>query len=257
MKISGVYIIKNTINGNTYIGSSKDIHGRFYTHRYELRKQKHHCRYLQNAWDKYGESNFVFEILEECIPFKETLLEREQHYIDTLNPTYNHLPKAGSRLGSKASSETRTKMSASMKGKNRGPKSPEHRARLAEMARNMTDDTRAKMSAAKRGTGHSDETRQKMSEAHKGYEPTRASIEKMIRSKAEKRAQKTLEITESLKGKTLSKNDVRHTLRKLSDDDVRAIRSRPETAKELSAVYGVTETTINRIRRGLIYRDIF
>jgi hypothetical protein len=47
-------------------------------------------------------------VLEECKPIKETLLEREQHYLDRWKPEYNILPKAGSRLGSTSphSSET-------------------------------------------------------------------------------------------------------------------------------------------------------
>jgi group I intron endonuclease len=41
----------------------------------------------------------------------QLILEREQHYLDTLNPNYNLNPTAGSRLGSKHSAETRAKMS--------------------------------------------------------------------------------------------------------------------------------------------------
>lgn len=45
---------------------SKDIHQRWYRHKSELRKRKHVNNYLQHAWDKYGEDDFEFEILEEC-----------------------------------------------------------------------------------------------------------------------------------------------------------------------------------------------
>lgn len=62
--IPGVYKIENTLSGNVYVGSSKDIYGRWVQHKRDLKKQQHHCVYLQRAWDKYGESNFIFEVLE-------------------------------------------------------------------------------------------------------------------------------------------------------------------------------------------------
>jgi group I intron endonuclease len=55
------------------------------------------------------------EILEYCESGK--CLEREQYYIDLLNPKYNLLKIAGSRLGSIHTKETKAKMSSSQKGK--------------------------------------------------------------------------------------------------------------------------------------------
>ena len=36
VKISGIYAIKNTVNGRIYIGSSQEIRGRWRTHLYQL-----------------------------------------------------------------------------------------------------------------------------------------------------------------------------------------------------------------------------
>lgn len=87
LKKCGIYMIVNLINGNRYIGSSKNIQQRLQTHRGELR-QKHHCNYhLQNAWNKYGEKNFDYSVLEFC---EENIrISREQYYVDTLKPEYN------------------------------------------------------------------------------------------------------------------------------------------------------------------------
>lgn len=63
--ISGVYQIACIETGKVYIGSSKDIFTRWVIHKYGLRKKIHHNKYLQNAWDKYGEDSFLFSILEE------------------------------------------------------------------------------------------------------------------------------------------------------------------------------------------------
>jgi group I intron endonuclease len=82
----GIYRIKNLKNKKCYYGSSKNIEKRWRTHLNNLKNGKHHNDHLQRSWDKYGEDNFVFELVEEC---DETiLLELEQKYLD-LNPEFN------------------------------------------------------------------------------------------------------------------------------------------------------------------------
>ena len=82
----GIYKITNLVNGKIYYGSSKDIEKRWRIHKNNLNNNKHHNIKLLNAWNKYGEENFKFDIIEEC---NETiLLEREQYYLD-LKPDYN------------------------------------------------------------------------------------------------------------------------------------------------------------------------
>ena len=63
---------------------------------------------------KYGYSNFRLEILEYCDSDK--CLEREQYYLDSINPEYNILKKAGSSLGYKHTEETILKMGLALKG---------------------------------------------------------------------------------------------------------------------------------------------
>lgn len=76
----GIYKIENSLNNQVYIGSSTDIEKRIKQHKYRLRKDVHENQYLQRAWNKYGEENFVFlEIME--LPFN-SLIEREQYWID-------------------------------------------------------------------------------------------------------------------------------------------------------------------------------
>ncbi len=57
---------------------------------------------------KYGYSNFRLEILEYCDPDKT--LNREQAFLDLLQPHYNILKKAGSLLGFRHSEETIAKL---------------------------------------------------------------------------------------------------------------------------------------------------
>lgn len=56
MGISGIYGIFNLVNGKVYIGSAINLKKRFSDHKGRLQKQKHRNGYLQNAWNKYRES---------------------------------------------------------------------------------------------------------------------------------------------------------------------------------------------------------
>jgi group I intron endonuclease len=110
-KICGIYSITLTLNGRQYIGSSVDIKERWRRHKKDLRKNKHHSIQLQRCWNKYNEDDFIFEIIEECDAIKETILEREQFYIDSINPVFNSCKLAGSPLGSRRTKEQIDKMS--------------------------------------------------------------------------------------------------------------------------------------------------
>lgn len=97
---TGIYLIRNKTNNKIYVGStSRSFKNRFSMHRYQLRKNEHHSPYLQKSWNKYGEENFEFIILEKCS--KKLCIEIEQFYLDCLRPEFNNCTIAGSRLGSK------------------------------------------------------------------------------------------------------------------------------------------------------------
>ena len=59
----GIYKITNKQNDKFYIGSSTNIEMRWYAHKSYLRRNVHANQHLQNAWNKYGEDNFIFSIL--------------------------------------------------------------------------------------------------------------------------------------------------------------------------------------------------
>lgn len=111
----GIYKIINIVNNKFYIGSSINIEQRWKTHKKELKRGVHHSRHLQNAWNKYGQENFIIEIIEEIVNL-EFLLIKEQAYIDDKKPHYNVLLNVD---GTKRifTPEARQKMSLAKKGK--------------------------------------------------------------------------------------------------------------------------------------------
>lgn len=77
---SGIYCIKNQINGKVYIGKTKDLYVRIRQHVYQLRyKSLDENRHLINAWYKYGEEAFEYFVIE-YLSFDEELLKTRELY---------------------------------------------------------------------------------------------------------------------------------------------------------------------------------
>jgi len=73
---SGIYYIKNKLNGKLYIGQGLDVHKRM--------KQYHYNSWaLLKAINKYGENNFEYGIV--CYCSENDLMELEIYYIKKLN----------------------------------------------------------------------------------------------------------------------------------------------------------------------------
>jgi hypothetical protein len=97
----GVYKIYHVAKADVfYIGSASGTQGkkacqlgfynRFRQHLRTLEKNKHSSKYLQNVVNKYGIEGLRFKIIEVVNSTDRTyILEREQYYLDLLNPEYN------------------------------------------------------------------------------------------------------------------------------------------------------------------------
>ena len=97
----GVYKIYHVAKANVfYIGSASGTMGkkacqlgfynRFRRHLHYLEHNKHDSKYLQNVVNKYGIEGLRFEIIEVVDSTDRAyILEREQYYLDLLNPGYN------------------------------------------------------------------------------------------------------------------------------------------------------------------------
>lgn len=170
----GVYAIRNINNGKIYVGSSKDIEGRWQKHLSDLRRGLHSNLHLQNAWEKYKEENFSLEIILECS--EEELLQEEQKCIEKTNSSdrkigYNKSLFAGSPMkGRKHTTDSKDMM---------------RQAKLGEKnnfyGRSHTEETKKKISDAKKGVKLSEEHKKNLLNASsfkKGEENVNAKLTK-------------------------------------------------------------------------------
>ena len=194
-----IYTLKNFVNNKIYVGQTNKPKKRLWEHINAAKKGKDTLLYY--AIRKYGEENFIFEIIEECED--DVVNEREKYWIskfDSFECGYNMTSggdyfslsdeakkKIGDRFRGKhlseehkqklreankgkrpppPSEETLRKRSESMKGKNTGPKSEEHRKKLSEAHRGkkLSEEHKEKL----RNKPVSEETRQKLSAGNKG-----------------------------------------------------------------------------------------
>lgn len=114
-KKSGIYWIRNILNGKYYIGSSDDCSRRWIQHRCNLKAGTHHNEHLQRAYEAYGKHAFKIEIIE-YVP-REQLQQIEQWYLEN---TRCLLPEFGYNVAVSAFNQsiatgTREKIRQSMK----------------------------------------------------------------------------------------------------------------------------------------------
>lgn len=202
---SGIYAITHTASGRRYIGKSVNITRRWQLHRWYLRNNRHHCGWLQNAWNKYGQDAFLFEIVEDVTDFSQ-LAERECFWIANTPRAFNnqrvapdwtglkHSPATIERMRDSAiranTPEVRAKKSAAFRKNMEDPEkaakrretilrnrsTPQAIAGRARKGRTFTDETKAKISQAAKsrtkhsftGRHHTEETKRQLSEAHIG-----------------------------------------------------------------------------------------
>lgn len=117
LNVSGVYKIVNEVTGDSYIGSSRNIQARWYTHRAPSAWRKYPNRALYQDMQKYGVENFRLQLLAPVMP--EYLRQVEQELIDMLNPSYNDRNSSGLNVEryKKAVSKGIKKYQQSEKGK--------------------------------------------------------------------------------------------------------------------------------------------
>jgi group I intron endonuclease len=172
---SGIYQIRNVVNGKVYVGQAQDFNHRWRKHKYDLARHNHHSKHLERAWYQYGSENFEWIVVERCEPIAEILNLREQHWLDTVrikrgngtlgtidsNLAYNSSFVAGSVLGTKHSDTTRQLMSVSHEGLFAGEKHP-------MWGKHHSEEAKSLISSALKDKPKSRHTKHKMSVAQRG-----------------------------------------------------------------------------------------
>lgn len=163
---SGIYLIENTLNGRVYVGSAANFNARRLQHIGSLRSNTHYNRFLQRAWNKYGESAFRFRLILFCN--KASLLQWEQIAIDGhksmlgRKALYNIGMVAGSGFGNRHSSESLARIRSYRH-------TPEAKAAMSQKrrGRKFSEEHKAAISQAKRRYKFSEEHKRQLSVAHK------------------------------------------------------------------------------------------
>lgn len=149
--LSGIYCFLHRASGRCYIGSSINIHKRLQEHFYYARAGIKLTPFLRSL-RSYGPDAFDVSILDRC--GKDDLLSRERFYIALFDSAsvngFNSRPDPTANYDYRASDATRSRISASKKG------------------RRPTADQRARQAAAQTGLKRSDEARARMSAAALG-----------------------------------------------------------------------------------------
>ena len=165
---SGIYTLKNKLNGRIYIGSAKRFRDRWHSHRYCLKTNKHSNCFLQADYNKCGPGAFLFKIVEltDDKSKEERLLIEEkwiEQYYDSGHKCYNLCKRAFSREGCRDKNTKETKERKRKAGL-KNMENPEFRNRSIESLRiNLLLNGPPNL-----GNKHSTETKKIMSDKHIG-----------------------------------------------------------------------------------------
>lgn len=154
-----IYKIINLVNSKFYVGSTTNQRERFRRHRILLRGNRHHSKHLQAAWNKYGEANFLFTVIEE-IDAGANLQHAEDVWLKAHVGTeqcynkglYSDAPLRGGkkenhpRFGHAKTKKERDSISATLKAYY--AEAPENHPRYGV---EHTEETKAKIRASRKG----------------------------------------------------------------------------------------------------------
>lgn len=170
---SGIYQIRNAINNHVYVGQTTKLSKRWVQHYSLLKNNKHKNVHLQRAWNKYGEENFLYEVILYCEPFELTKYEQFfEDFYRSKGISYNIRKCVDSNKGISWREDSKKRLSEFRTGKKQ---TEETKEKLREISKreNLSSETLRKRSESLSGENHpmygkhpSEEAKQKMRENH-------------------------------------------------------------------------------------------
>lgn len=239
---SGIYRVYTTFNNACYIGQAKDIYERFNSHHIYDYKDKNNCCYNTKFYSvlrKYGLDSFEVEILELC-PI-QYLDEKEIYYIskyDSFHHGYNST-EGGQNLSPNTHSEESERKRQQTRELNQSLKGENHpRAKLTNeevfIIRQRYIDG---------------ETPEKIYQNYVDKYSSFNTFKRII-----------LGYTYKNVGNIPTPGQIRHTNAKLTENQVKEIKEKYQKGKisfaKLGKEYGVSGTTISRIIKNQIYKNV-
>jgi group I intron endonuclease len=158
-----IYVIRCAPSGKVYIGQTSRLSERRASHFSCLRNGKHGNKYLQAAFDKYGEACFQFAVLDEC---NECVVDaRESDWIQlckSMDHRYGFNLESGGHKNKTLAAETKAIMSKQHTGMKHS-EAAKRKISLVQLGKRLSDAHKEKISKANRGRVLSDESRRRMS----------------------------------------------------------------------------------------------
>jgi group I intron endonuclease len=177
-----IYKIENTVNGKCYFGQTiKRVEIRKNEHFNALRKSKHYNDHLQKAFNKYGESAFVFTVISdsEADSQLDGLEKQLIEIFQTMNPEHGYNKVSGGNLNKKFSPESIEKNRQSrLRYFANGGEVPNKGKKMSAEAVENNRIAQLKHASSEgyihpwQGMNHSLETKEKQSQARKGKLPS-------------------------------------------------------------------------------------
>lgn len=216
---SGIYLLRNVVNGKFYIGSAMNTTKRKSEHFGFLSRGCHPNVHLQAAWNNYGRDSLEFDVIIICEV--EHLLKIEQGFLDMYWGTEQCYNMA------------------------RSAKSPS----LGRTLPVWSETRREKIRKFNESYVPTDATREKMRIA-RAEQPIRSgfSLTEEHKAKLRKSHGKCPKISIAMKGNTNG--------RVLDEAMVKNIRTESISRKELAKKYGVTTHTVGDIITRKTWRNI-
>jgi group I intron endonuclease len=250
-----VYQIRNKINNKVYVGQTiQSPQKRWSKHKSHLVAKTHPNPHLQNAWNKYDSNVWAFEILETVVAIEELDIIEAMYIrrLESTNPKFGYnvfafgnIANASTRLKLQEArkrrkptsmsvaardrliirnktriwtSESRQKLSASLKSATHKEWSEERKENLREFNRRTksgvthSPETKKKISDAGKGRVHSEITKLKISSSHLGKQvskETRKKLSDAFKGKPSHNKGKKINISPETRANLIARNKAR------------------------------------------------